>query len=153
VRKPYEDAVAAAFGPGSAGGRGGRGGAGGAGGAGGRAGEEPVSPLGTALRKTPRGKPLATVARTGIGFELRVSWDPKFRGIHERQDGVKHMDEGGLTLSFADWSVGVAMVDPVGTRGQPGEGSHPRPGRAFYRLAPGETFALLKEGAVQVTSK
>ena len=145
VLKPFADAFAARVGgsASSAGGRGGRGGEGADSAA-------PVSPLGEALRKAPRGSPLGTVARAKGGFEFRVAWDAKFRGVHQHQDGVKHLDEGGLTVSFLAWSVAMRMADPEGTRGQPGESSRPEEGRAFYRLARGETWALSKEGIVSI---
>lgn len=125
-------------------------GAGGRGGAGMDAGEENITPLGRILRKSPRGSVLGTASRTKEGFELRVPWDPKFKGVLERQEGVKHLDEGGLTVSFFGWSACARLVDPVGNLGQPGEASSPDEGRAFYRLARGETWTLRSDGVVTV---
>ena len=94
---------------------------------------------------------MATVERTATGFEFRVSWDPKFRGLQKRTDGTRYLDEGGLTLGFADWAVGVAMADPEGLMGQPGESSRMKAGHAWYRLARGETWSLSKDGVVVIS--
>lgn len=145
VLKPLADAIAGIGGQSVSA----AGGAGGAGGKGGEAGK-PISPLGEVLRKGGRGGPIGTATRTKEGFEFRVAWDPKFKGVHQHQDGVKHLDDGGLTVAFLDWSVAARMADPVGTRGQPGESSHPEPGRAFYRIARGETWTLRADGVVAV---
>jgi hypothetical protein len=149
VRAPLDDAVKALREVMSRGGRGMRGGAGGAG----EDPRNPLSPLGLALRRSPKGKVLATVARTKEGFELRVAWDLKYRGLHQRQDHVQALAEGGLTISLADWSVAVGLVDAAGTLPGPPEEHAPAPCAAFYRVAAGETWALTKEGVVQITGK
>ena len=153
VLAPWKSAMEGPYGVGSAFGGGGAGGAGGAPGGGGAGGgaEPELSPLGKALKGTAAGRPVATVERTATGFEFRVSWDPKFRGLQKRTDGTRYLDEGGLTLGFADWAVGVAMADPEGLMGQPGESSRMKAGHAWYRLARGETWSLSKDGVVVIS--
>jgi hypothetical protein len=131
---------------------GGRGLPGGRGGEGSGPGKE-ASPLGAFLRKAPRGAVLGTMTRTKGGFELRVAWDPKFKGVHEHQDSVMYLDDGGLTVSVHDWAVALAVVDPVGTAGQPGARPTPPPGAAFYRVGHGESWVLKSDGTVAVGGK
>lgn len=145
VLEPWKNSAAYMPQGGSVSAGGGRGGAGGSGGSG-------ASPLGKALMKASRTTALATAARTRDGFEVRVSWDPKFRGVQQRQDGQRYLDDGGLTLAFADWGVSVALLDLTGGHGQPGESSEAETARAFYRLARGETWGLSKDGA-QISGK
>lgn len=146
VLKPFADAVAPILQKGEPGT---------AGGSGGRAvdSENPVSPLGVAHGRTEAGKPLATVARTDKGFEFRVEWNPNFRAPRAREPGVGYLDEGGLTVALCNWSVGLARVDFVGNQSGPAGLHVPPPGQAFYRLAPGETWTLTKDGLVQISIK
>jgi hypothetical protein len=146
VQKPFADVVAPILQKGEPGTEGGKSGAG-------VDSENPVSPFGNAHGRTEAGKPLATVARTDKGFELRVEWDPKFRATRARESGVGYLDEGGLTVALSNWSVGLALVDLVGNRAGPAGLHVPTPGQAFYRLAPEETWTLTKDGLVQVSAK
>jgi hypothetical protein len=124
--------------------------AGGAGGIGGKGGGRDVSKVGAALARHPKAKPLVTVARKEKGWEIRQGFDPKFRATQPRDDLVKHHADGGVTVSFHRWSVGLAMIDPTGLSGQPGEGSHRSLARAFYLVGKGETYALLKDATVTI---
>ena len=146
VRGPFTEAVAPLLQKGEPGSDGGTGGAA-------SDSDNPGSPFGRAFRKAAAGKPLATVARTADGFEFRVAWNPKFRASRVRASGVGYLQEGGLTVALANWSVGLALLDLKGTLGGP-EGLHvPRPGQAFYRLAPEESWTLTKDGLVQISAK
>jgi hypothetical protein len=109
-----------------------------------------VSKVGAALPKHPKGKPLVTVRRTPAGFEVRQAYDPKFRTTFPYGDGVRHLADGGVTLSFHGPAVGLAMIDPVGLDGQPGEAGGRPASRAFYFLGTDERWGVTKEGLVQV---
>jgi len=122
------------------------------GGAGGdAAGARRESPFGAAVKPGAKTRVLATVSRTKEGFDLRLGWDPKFRSAFAHPPGVRHVTEGGLTLAFADRSVSARAGDPVLGNGPPGADSQPAPGRAFYRLARGETWTLHRDGVVFIT--
>jgi hypothetical protein len=62
-------------------------------------------------------------------------------------------DEGGLTLLFGGPAVALGQIDLAGGRGQPGEALAPSRVRAFYLLAPGETWTVQRDGAVLVAPK
>lgn len=127
-------------------------GADGGAGADGASSPHPVSPLGEALKKLPAGRILATVERIDRGFELRVSWDPRFRGTLKEVEGTKYLDDGGLTVGLSDAGVALRMTDPRGLDGQPGASSEREEGLAWYRLARKETWNLSKDGVVTITA-
>ena len=123
--------------------------AGGAGAKGGRAGQR--SKVGEALDRYPRRKALVTVQRTKKGFEMRESFDKKFRYTQKPKHGLVHKDNGGVTVGFWGSAVGLAMVDATGRRGQPGESSAgPAPHRAFYFLARKEKWSFDRMGRVTI---
>jgi len=140
--KPLTAAFAAQGGS-SAAGAGGRG-------ANGADSAKPVSPLGDILRKGSKAALVGIASRTKEGFEFHVAWDPKYKGVHQHQDGVTYLDDGGLTVAFLDWAVALQMADPAGTAGQPGGRSDPEPGRAFYRVGRGESWSVRADGVVTV---
>ncbi|MCI0342077.1 MAG: hypothetical protein L0216_13200 [Planctomycetales bacterium] len=120
-----------------------------AGGAGGRGGDSRnlVSAIGHALPGWPAEKPLLAVKRAGGGFEVRLAFDPTHNHTQPFKAGLQWHAHGGVTLGFHGFSVGLRMVDPMGTRGQPGGSSAPPPpARAFYRLAEGEVYNLTRRG-------
>jgi len=120
-----------------------------AGGRGGRGGVE-GSPVGAAWNGLKSTKPLVVVKRAAQVFKL----EPGFKGAKDGEcvfkTGVFHGECGGITLSFCDTGVGLAMIDLTGRRGQPGESSQPRSWQFFYLLAPGETWSVTKTGVVSV---
>jgi len=129
-------------GPGAAGAAGGAGGAGGSGGDG-------LSAVGRKLRKFSARKPLVSAQLVAAGFDVRHFFDGH-KTTHDLAKGVTHQADGGVTLSF--WGVGVrlAMVDPTGRNGQPGEGSAPSRWEFFYRLSRDETWSFNKRGEVSI---
>jgi len=129
---------------GAAGGRGGRGGV---------AGGIDQSKVGAAMPRFPKSKPLVTAKRTEIDFEIREGFDPAFSAVMPWTDMVKHHDDGGVTLSFFRGTVALAMIDPEGTKGQPGERTFPSPFRAFYYVGKGETWGVTKTGVVTITAR
>jgi hypothetical protein len=126
----------------------------GVGGAGGRGGDGEAeagqrSPLGQAWAKLAAEKPFVTVKRTAAGYEVRAT---HVREPHAQapEAGQVSWGQDGLTLSFADGGVALAMLDLVGNRGGPGTRPIPSPVWAWYLLAPGETYGVTKSGLVSV---
>ena len=124
--------------------------AGGRGGKGGRGGGGDESKVGAAWKKLSKKKPFVTVKRTSAGFEIRQSFDKRFEATQSIAHGVKHHDDGGITLSFFDGGVRLHMVDLKGLRGQPGESSEPRAFELFFPLAVGETWGVTKSGDIVI---
>jgi hypothetical protein len=125
--------------------------AGGRGAHGAKAGGGDVSKVGEVLSKHPKAKPLVTVVRKKEGFEIREAFDSKFEAVQPYKDMTRHLEDGGVTLSFHGYAVALHMIDPEGLRGQPGERSDRSLVRAFYLLGDGETYGVLKEGLVVVS--
>ncbi|MFV1959293.1 MAG: hypothetical protein ACC662_07755 [Planctomycetota bacterium] len=138
--KPFNRGASAS----AAGGRGGKGGQGGRGGV-------HLSKIGRAWKKLSKRKPFVTVERTADGFVIRETFDRGFEATQPVAHGVKHNDDGGVTLSFWDGGVRLVMVDMEGRRGQPGESSQPGSFVFFHPLARGATWGVLKDGTVTQT--
>ena len=76
--------------------------------------------------------------------------DGKYEKTQPYKHGVKHAENGGVTLSFWDGGVRLTMVDMEGRKGQPGEASQPDHLALFCPLAIGETWGVNKKGEVTV---
>jgi len=135
---------------GGAGGAGGRGGAGGAGGAGGDSSE--LSPVGQALKKWTATKAFVAATRTEAGLRCELTFDPTGSATIPLRHGQTSWNAGGVTLFLAGPAVALCMLDRVGTAGQPGDGGEASRTRAYYWLAPGETYAA-SPGGVEITGK
>ena len=122
-----------------------------AGGAGGKGGFVATSKVGKALGRYPKKKSLVTAKRTRGGFDIREGFDKRYRHTQALKHGLVFHDDGGVTLGFWGYAVGLGMVDPSGRNGQPG-GSSVGPGRhlAYYFLARGETWGFNKTGVVTI---
>jgi len=151
VLSPYEAAMERFSGGSSVGAAGGRGGRGGKGASAGRAREPDLSKVGRAWKKQSRKKPFVTVTRTADGYVIRQGFDKEFEARQPTKHGVKHHDDGGITLSFWDGCTRLAMVDLTGLQGQPGERSEPHPFALFHPLARGYTWGVTKDGVVTET--
>lgn len=149
VLAPYTQAMeplgkgGVAFAKGGKGGQGGRGGQGGAGGA-------QESKVGKAWKKLSKSKPFISVKRTADGYVIKQGFDKRFKATQPYAEGVKHHDDGGVTLSFWDGGVRLYMVDLEGRRGQPGESSLPTSFAFFTPLAIGETWSVNKKGDITI---
>ena len=122
-----------------------------AGGAPGRGGGARVSKVGAALPRYSKTKPLITVKRTQKGFKIREGFDRAFSATRPFKPGTKYHADGGVTLGFWNYAVGLHMVDPEGRRGQSGESSAgPDPVLAYYFLARKETWGVTKSGVVTI---
>ncbi len=127
------------------------GGAGMAGAAGGRGGTpSSESKVGGAWKKLSKKKPFVSVLRTGSGFRMTESFDKHFEKEKEFATGVKHVDDGGITVAYFDRGVALVMLDLRGNMGQPGEASEPGPFQFFTPLAEGETWGITKAGTIIV---
>jgi len=144
VLRPCEDAMKPFSGGGSAGAAGGRGGGGGSA-------DDDLSKVGKAWKKLSAKKPVVAVTRTDDGYVVRQAFDKKFEARQAEQNGVKHQDDGGITLSFWDGGTRLHMVDLEGRQGQPGESSEPGPFLFFHPLARGYTWGVAKSGIVTET--
>lgn len=120
------------------------------GGKGGRGGSATQSPVGAAWGTLRNGKAVLTVKRGARDFEIEPRFPGAPKGKQAPGPGVQHWDGGGITLSFYDHGVALAMVDLTGRRGQPGDSSEPQSWPSYYPLAPGETWSLTREGTVSV---
>ena len=125
--------------------------AGGRGGAGGAAGGRDVSKVGEASKKLSGKKPFVTVRRSDGGYLIRQSFDKDFEAEQPTEHGVKHHDNGGITLSFWDGGVRLAMVDLIGRNGQPGESSERGSFVFFDPVARGHVWGVTKDGSVTQT--
>ena len=88
--------------------------------------------------------------RTDSGFRMTQSFDKRFEKEVEFGTGVKHVDDGGITIAYFDRGVALRMLDLVGNKGQPGESTHPAPFQFFTPLAKGETWGITKAGTIIV---
>jgi hypothetical protein len=125
----------------------------GAPGNGGRAGDDGVgpnaqSPLGKAWQRLAPAKAVVSAKRLPSEFLIEVGLGKEPAARHPAQDGQKHWTKDGIHLAFGDGGVALLMFDLVGNRGQQGERSSPSAVRAWYWLAPGETYAATKTGVV-----
>ncbi len=109
-----------------------------------------LSKVGRALTDRKAPAMLVTASRGREGFAIREGFDKSFAATKEPRHGETYHADGGITLSFVGRSVALAMVDPVGNRGQPGEGSSPSLRFARYPLAEGESYILAKTGVVTI---
>ena len=133
----------------AAGGRGGRGGRGGAGGAGG--GSRPMSAIARMIDKAKRGAVVVAVERTDAGLEVSPRPDGDEPHVHVPEGGgTAFWTEGGLELGFRDAAVSLSFVDLAGGRGGTGGSTAPSPSRAFYLLAPGESWQLHESGKISI---
>ena len=144
VKQAYEKVMKPHTGPrsvSSAGGRGGRGGHGGM----------DLSKVGEGMRKFGRKKALMTVRRADKGFEIRQGFDKSFKAEQPYKHGTKYHEDGGVTLGFWNFAVGLYMIDPEGCRVQPGESSSGPSGElAYYFLARKEKWTVTKRGVVAI---
>jgi len=124
----------------AAGGKGGKGGSGGG-----------LSKVGNAIGRYPKKKSLVTAKRTRGGFDIREGFDKRYRHTQALKHGLAFHDDGGVTLGFWGYAVGLGMLDPSGLNGQPGGSSAgPRRHLAYYFLARGETWGFNKTGVVSI---
>ena len=151
VLRPYEAAMKPLSGGSSVSAAGGRGGKGGKGAAGGTSRQPDLSKVGKAWKKLSKRKPFITVTRAEDGYVIRQGFDKKFEAKQAAQHGVKHHDDGGITISFWDGCAGLYMVDLTGLKGQPGESSEPRSFAFFHPIARGYTWGVAKSGIVTQT--
>ena len=142
VQKAWEAALEPFSGGGSVSAAGGRGGAGGS------PGGVDVSKVGRAWKKLSGKKPFVTVTRGADGYVIRQAFDKRFEAEQPTGSGVKHHDDGGITLSFWDGGVRLHMVDMEGRQGQPGEASEPGPFVFFDPVARGYVWGVTKAGLV-----
>ena len=122
--------------------------AGGSGGAGAPGGGSNVSKVGEAWKKLSGKKPFVTVRRFDGGYLIRQSFDKSFEAEQATEHGVKHHDNGGITLSFWDGGVRLTMVDMTGKNGQPGESSERGSFVFFDPVARGHVWGVTKDGIV-----
>ncbi len=114
------------------------------------AGGDGVSDVGRYLLKASPSEPFVTVTRARIDYEIRLAFDPSGRPNRPFTWGQDHWNQGGVTLAFAGSAVALRMVDLAGTRSQPSQRHRASRVRAFYLLAPDETWGVTKGGAVTV---
>ncbi len=130
---------------GAQGGKGGRGGAGG--------GADSRSEFGKAYKRLKKKKPFVSVTRTKDGMRLSEHFGPK--RTHEQPFNymMKHWHEDGVAVSFFHQFVCLRMIDMTGRRGGPGGSNEASHAWAFYPLAIGETWGVMKDGTITIRSK
>lgn len=141
VMAPYDEAMKP-FGGGSsssaAGGQGGRG-------------QQPggKSKLGRAWDDLSPTAAIANAKRVDDGFELTFAYEGKMK--QPLGPGVTIGNQGGVMLAFHGRGVALAVLDLIGTAGQPGGTSYLPAGLPLYRLAKGETWSVSRQGIVTIS--
>ena len=73
--------------------------------------------------------------------------------VEIRESRSRYVQKSGVTLAFHGAQVCLRMVDLVGLDGAPGDGAGCDPARAFYLVAPNETWSVSKDGVVSIAKK
>lgn len=102
------------------------------------------------LAKATAGATVAKVKNEGFR-SYSVMWDPKVPWAISNVEGQILRNYGGLGVAFTKWSFAVARVDFRVTMDQPTDQATVDVGRAWYRLARDETWAMAKDGTVSIT--
>ena len=122
-------------------------------GAGGAGVSPTATPLGKALRKWKKSKPLVRVKRVGTAFEIEYAFGKLPAKTHDRtqhKTSTQFVTQGGLTLAFWENGVRLQYARPV-AEALPGANAGP-PDRwqCFDDLADGETWSLYATGETRI---
>jgi hypothetical protein len=141
VMAPYDEAMKP-FGGGTSSGAGGKGGRGQVPG-----GKSKLGRVWDGLSPTAA---IATAKRVDDGFELTFAYEGRMK--QPLGPGLDVGDEGGgVMLVFHGRGVALAVLDLIGTAGQPGGTSYLSAGTPLYRLAKGETWSVSRQGIVTIS--
>lgn len=108
-----------------------------------------TTPLGLALKKWKKSKPLLVVTRTGDAFEIDYRFGKLEGKTHKLSPGITHIEQGGVVLAF--WQAGVRLQQ-VCPQNQAVAGENAAPGlwQHFDPLAHGESWSLYSTGEVRI---